>query len=110
MVFRVMRIGRFLEPDGFTHYHHVISRIVNRQLVIGDVEKEFFRKLLRKQLAFSGLRAGAWCFMGNHFHLLLEVPDKESSLAGWSGDDFLQRLELLNSESYTPKVLADVAM
>jgi len=40
----------------------------------------------------------------------LEMPDKESSLAGWSDDDFLQRLELLNSESYTRKVLADVAM
>ncbi len=110
MVVRIMRIARFLGPNGFTHYHHVISRIVDRQLVIGDVEKEFFRKLLRKQLAFSGLRAVAWCFMGNHFHLLLEVPDKESSLAGWSENDFLRRLELLNSESYTRKVLGDVAM
>ena len=37
--------------------------------------------ILFKQLKFSGLRALAWCCMGNHLHLLLELPDKETALA-----------------------------
>ena len=105
-----MRIARFLGQEGKSYFYHIISRVVDRQFVLGDEEKEYFRKLLRRQLTFSGLRAIVWCFMGNHFHLLLEGPDKETSLEGWSDEDFLQRLALLKSERYTRKVLADVAM
>jgi putative transposase len=107
-----MRTARFLSGGqaGQPNFFHVISRVVDRKLVFGDTEKEIFRKLLRKQLEFAGLREVAWCFMGNHFHLLLEVPDKDDSLAGWTEDDFLHRLELLNSERYTQIVLANVAM
>ncbi len=105
-----MRTTRFIGRAGTNYCYHVISRVVDRQFVLGDKEKEYFRKLLERQLAFSGLRAIAWCFMGNHFHLLLEVPDKETSLEGWTEEDFLERLELLNSERYTRQVLAEVAM
>ena len=73
---------------GQTHFYHVISRVSGRELVFGDEEKEQFRRLLDKQLEFSGLRAIAWCFMGNHFHLLLEVPGKETALEGWTEKDF----------------------
>ncbi len=34
-----------------------------------DVSGLAFRNILFKQIKFSGLRALAWCFMGNHFHL-----------------------------------------
>ena len=105
-----MRTPRFLGREGQTNYFHVISRVVDRRLAFGAVEKEYFRKLLRRQLEFSGLQAIAWCFMGNHFHLLLEVPDKEESLAGWGEDDYLKRLEVLASERYTREVLEKVAM
>ena len=56
---------------GGISYFGVISRVAGRELIFGEQEKEQFRKLLDKQLEFSGLRAIAWCFMGNHFILPL---------------------------------------
>ena len=34
--------------------------------------------------------------MSNHFHLLVEVPDKETALEAWDDEKFLERLEMLN--------------
>ena len=99
-----------LGDAGETHRHHVVSRIVGRELLLGDREKEYFRKLLDKQLRFSGLRALAWCFMGNHFHLLLEVPDKDTALEGWTEEDFISRLEILADETSTFMKLNEIAM
>ncbi|NOX99259.1 MAG: chemotaxis protein CheW [Verrucomicrobia bacterium] len=63
-----------------------------------------------KQLKFSGLRALAWCFMGNHFHLLLEVPDKEAAAKGWKEEDYIKRLRVLRSEWSTHQLLGELAM
>jgi len=67
-------------------------------------------EMLFKQLAFSGLKAVAWCFMGNHFHLLLEVPDKERALEGWTEEDLIGRLELLRDDLATRMQLSDAKM
>ena len=99
-----------LGEAGQANCYHVVSRVVDRRLVFGDEEKEFFRGLLRRQLAFSGLRCLAWCFMGNHFHLLLEVPDKEAALEGWSEEDFVRRLGSLGSEGYARAVRKQIEM
>ncbi len=40
-------------------------------------DKEVFRKILRNQEAFTGVRVVTYCLLSNHFHLLLEVPDRE---------------------------------
>jgi putative transposase len=56
--------------------YHVISRVVDRRLVFQRNEKEHFRKLMRMMEAFSGCRVLAYVVMGNHFHLLLEVPPR----------------------------------
>ena len=66
--------------------------------------------ILRKQLEFSGLECLSWCVMGNHFHLLLRVPDKETALAGWVEEDFIARLGVLAGENYTQRLLGDVKM
>ncbi len=97
-----------LGPEGQTNYYHVVSRTAGRDILFGDEEKELFRILLLKQLKFSGLKALAWCFMGNHFHLLLEVPDKEAALQGWSEDDFIERLGVLKSEWTSKHTLDEV--
>ncbi len=90
--------------------YHVVSRVVNRELVFGDVEKERFLKIVRKQVEFSGLELLSWCVMGNHFHLLLRVPDKEAALAGWTEGDFIARLGVLSEEKYTRELLGNVKM
>jgi REP element-mobilizing transposase RayT len=71
--------------------------VVNRELVFGDVEKERFLKTVRRQLEFSGLELLSWCVMGNHFHLLLRVPDKETALAGGSEEDLIARAGILRT-------------
>ncbi len=96
---------QFLLGDaGQANVYHVVSRTVGREILFGDGERETFRKILFKQLKFSGLRCLAWCFMGNHFHLLLEVPDKGAALEALSDDEVLGRLDLLKGE-YSARML-----
>jgi len=52
------------------------------------------RKILRNQEAFSGVRVVTYCLMSNHFHLLLEVPDRET-LAPLDENGLLSVLPLL---------------
>ena len=94
-------------PDG-ARLVHVVSRTAGQEILFGDLEKEAFCKILFKQLKFSGLRALAWCFMGNHFHLLLEVPDKEVALARLSDEDVLSRLAVFRGEQSTKFVMAEL--
>jgi REP element-mobilizing transposase RayT len=51
-----------------------MSRVVNRDFIFGDSEKEFFRTTMRKLEAFTGIRVLTYCIMSNHWHILLEVP------------------------------------
>ena len=94
-------------PDG-VRFVHVVSRTAGQEILFGDTEKETFRKILFKQLKFSGLRAMAWCFMGNHFHLLLEVPDKEEALKRLSDEEVLARLSTFAGEQSTKFLLREL--
>ncbi len=108
-----MRMGRrFIlgDADGRERFVHVVTRTAGQEILFGDDERERFRKILFKQLKFSGLRALAWCLMGNHLHLLLELPDKEKALEGWSEEDFIARLSVLKDEMSTRLTLGDVEM
>ncbi|MGI9244896.1 MAG: transposase, partial [Verrucomicrobiales bacterium] len=64
--------------------------------------------ILFKQLKFSGLRVIAWCFMGNHFHLLLEVPDKEQAIAALGVEDILSRLSVFSGEMSTKSLQEEI--
>ena len=46
--------------------------------------------------------------MGNHVHLLLEHPDKELVLEGWTEEDVIGRLSVLRGEFSTRMLLEDV--
>ena len=56
--------------------YHVVSRIVDRNFRLDDAEKEIFRKMMRKAEAFSSVRVLTYAVMSNHFHLLVEVPER----------------------------------
>jgi len=88
---------------------HVVSRTAGQEILFGDVDKETFHKILFKQLKFSGLRVIAWCFMGNHFHLLLEIPDRDTALACLSEEDIIARLACFGEEHSTKLLLGEVA-
>jgi len=71
-----------------------MSRVVDRRKVFEAKDKEIFRKILRNQEAFTGVRIVTYCLMSNHFHLLLEVPDRET-LAPLDEEGLLAVLPLL---------------
>lgn len=64
-----------------SQFFHVISRVVDRRIIFGDKEKEYFLSLLRCYEGFTGVKILSYCLMGNHFHLLIHVPPKPSELS-----------------------------
>jgi REP element-mobilizing transposase RayT len=71
-----------------------MSRVVDRRMIFEAKDKEIFRKIMRNLEAFSGVRVVTYCLMTNHFHLLLDVPEKDK-LAPLTEDQLLQVLPLL---------------
>lgn len=70
-----MRQPRIYAPEDLeVAYYHCVSRVVDRRRVMGPVEKEQFRELMRFYERFSCVRVVTYCLMDNHFHLLVEVP------------------------------------
>ena len=76
------------EPGG--RFFHCISRVVNREFVLGEVEKDHLVRIMRKVEAFTGVRVLTYCLMDNHFHLLLDVP--EAPEEAFSDEAFLHRI------------------
>ena len=79
--------------EGKPALYHVVSRIVWRELVLGEAEKEHFVRALRKWEGFSGVRVLTYCVMTNHFHLLVEVPERPEKEP--SDGELLERLGLI---------------
>jgi len=88
------RLRRHLLSPGGTGFYHCISRVVDRNFVFGESEREVFRKTLRQVEAFSGVRVVTWTILSNHFHVLVEVPAAESL----DDREVLQRCRELYSE------------
>ena len=65
-----------VKPKG-EHYYHCMSRVVDRRMVLGEEEKEYFRGLMRRCEGFCGVRIVTYAIMGNHFHILVQVPVHE---------------------------------
>lgn len=93
-----MRAARLTAPSHApAGYYHCVSRVVDRQLIFNDVEKEHFALLMRQLAAFSGIHVLAFALMGNHFHLLLQVPRRPDILPPLSG--LFERLAQIHSNA-----------
>jgi len=91
-----MRLPRLkAPPDAPRGFYHCVSRVVDRRLVFGDGEKEHFCLLLERYAHFCGLQILTFCVMGNHFHLLVEVPKRPDSPPG--DDELLGRIASIYS-------------
>ena len=95
-----MRRARLLVPDGVEGVYHVVSRVVERRMALGEEEKRHFIKLMKAYAGFSGIHVVSWCLMDNHFHLLVAVPD-QGELAEAT---VLKRMALI----YTPAQMAEI--
>ncbi|HAB16800.1 MAG TPA: chemotaxis protein CheW [Verrucomicrobiales bacterium] len=95
-----MRQRRLKAPASFpVAYYHCLSRVVDRQFVFGELEREQFLKYLREYESFCGVRVLTYCILSNHFHLLLEVPAKPTTPL--SAEELLAKLEVLSSTALT---------
>jgi REP element-mobilizing transposase RayT len=69
-------------PNSFSPvaYYHCVSRVVNRDFVFGDEEREQFVEFMRLYERFCGVRVVTYCVMSNHFHLLVGVPKRPETM------------------------------
>jgi len=74
-------------------YYHCMSRVVDRAHRFGDVEKEKLASIMREYEAFCEVRVLTHCIMGNHFHILVEVPRRPDTLP--SAEILLRKLQAL---------------
>ncbi|MFW6217938.1 MAG: transposase [Verrucomicrobiota bacterium] len=87
--------------------YHVVSRTAFGRYSFEDEEKRMFLRMLGKQAGFCGVEVLAYCVMGNHFHLLVKLPEA----CAISDEELLRRYRLLYDEencppsSPSPKVL-----
>jgi len=85
--------------------YHCVSRIVNRDFVLGREEKEHFVKLMRGYEHFSQVRVLTFCVMTNHFHILVETPSPpEDGGRSWSDQRLLDHLAKLYSAPQLAKI------
>ena len=66
-----------MKLNGVSACYHAMSRIVGGQRLLGDREKEVFRKMLWPVADFSGVDILTYCVMSNHFHVLVRVPEPQ---------------------------------
>ena len=75
------RVGRIYQR---ALCYHVLNRGVNRQpIFLDDADREYFMRLAQEYKAICGARVYHWVWMGNHFHMLVEVV--HANLRGFAG-------------------------
>ncbi|MFN0080325.1 MAG: transposase [Prosthecobacter sp.] len=87
-----------------SYCYHVMSRTCGGEVFFDDVEKEALRRVLWRMAEFCGIKVVTYCLMGNHFHLLAEVPQRETWLERFDGPQgeakLLEHLRILYSKTY----------
>ena len=74
------RTGRIKFPDRDA-LHHVTSRISGRRMLLaGEGVKKDMLDALERAAEFSGVNVGAFAVMGNHFHVIVQVPFHEGKV------------------------------
>jgi hypothetical protein len=71
-----MRGPRVKQQPGEVGYYHCISRVVDGQFVLGEAEKEELVTLMRSYEGFCGVKVVTYAVMSNHFHILVQVPQR----------------------------------
>ncbi|MCC5808414.1 MAG: transposase, partial [Opitutales bacterium] len=89
---KVRRLPRACAPEGCDGYYHVVSRINGRVRLLTDTRRKGFRELLGRVAGFCGVEVLTYCFMENHFHLLVRVPGELGEI---DDSELLRRAGLL---------------
>ena len=94
-----MRKAR-IKMDNGSGFYHLISRVIEGRMALGNGEKQFFGKLMRLAEDFCGVRILTYSIMTNHWHILVDVPQRQDI----SDPELIRRLKLL----YSKEVVKDV--
>ena len=106
-----MRRCRMLVPPEMDGLYHVVSRVVDRRKIFGEEEKRKFRELVVAYAEFSGITVMAWCIMGNHFHLLLDVPAKSAYLPDQlPANEIIRRVGLVNGSTASRELARQLSL
>ena len=89
---------------GASHYH-VMSRITERRFYLGAREKEYFRGMMRRVADFSGVEVLTYTVLDNHFHLLIQVPERVDI----SDSELLRRMRLIYREGVVAEFERELA-
>jgi putative transposase len=92
-----MRRARLKVPsERAAAFYHCVSRVVDRRFIFQEAEKEHFVALLRECEAFCEVRVLTFCLMSNHFHILVEVPQKPDPESMPGEERVLEKLSQLS--------------
>ncbi len=87
-----------------SYCYHVMSRTNGGEIFFDEVEKEALRRVIWRMAEFCGIKVVTYCLMGNHFHLLAEVPQRDTWLQRFEGPQgeakLLEHLRILYSRTY----------
>ena len=87
-----------------SYCYHVMSRTCGGEVMFDEVEKEALRRVIWRMAEFSGIKVVTYCVMGNHFHLLAEVPHRATWLERFAGANgevkLFEHLRTLYSRAY----------
>jgi putative transposase len=71
---------------------HLMSRLCEGVAFWDDTEKEALVLLMRKMARFCGMKVLTHCVMGNHFHVLVRVPNQAEWVKQFEGPEGEARL------------------
>ena len=96
-----------------SHCYHVMSRTCGGEVFLDDVEREALRRVIWRMAEFAGIKVVTYCIMSNHFHLLAEVPHRESWMQRFEGAQgeakLLEHLRTLYSKTYVGLLREELA-
>jgi hypothetical protein len=92
---------------------HLMSRICEGLPFFDETDKEALVIVLRKLARFSGIKLLTYCVMGNHFHALVRVPEREEWLLQFEGsageEKLMKHLRLLYSKEFVAGLKLELA-
>ncbi len=77
--------------------YHCVSRVVDRRRAFGAEEKEHLVRLMREYEQFCDVRILAYCVLSDHFHVLIEIPERSAHPSKWTDKEFSKHLASLYS-------------
>jgi len=89
--------------------YHCVSRVVDKRRIFGAAEREQFTAFMRQYEQFCQVRVLTHCVMGNHFHILVEIPEApEDRGRSWSDEMFLKHISCLYFDHFYAAIAAEL--